>query len=469
MRGILASSAWTIGLAGTALLGVAVFVMVPSRTAEAVPAFAQQTGLACDACHVGSFGPQLTPFGRAFKINGYTQRGGQGWQQYVPLSVMAMGSFTNVGKDYPDDVVPHHYNNNNNVSLDQVSGFVAGGIGSHTGGLIQFTWSDFDNTVVLDNTDLRPYTTTLQAFGNDLTVGLTVNNNPTVQDPYNSTFAWGYPFFTNKLEITPGASTLLAGAFAGNVIGVTAYAWYNEHLYVEAGAYGAQSPWLSFRLGTEGGPASNNLIPYLRAAYEWDWGTNAAWLGGTMLHANINPGLGTGQDSYTDYAVDGGYQFLGTGTHIVTVQGIFVHESQDIGANATSYNAANGTTAGARYGLNTININAQYWYKNTYGLTLGWQAGFGSTNPIAYPTGGQLGADFAGFANNSPNYNGFSVEADWVPFGKNNSFGKPWANLKVGAQYMFYTDYNGASSNYDGFGRNASDNNTFLLYLWTIF
>ena len=48
---------------------------------------------------------------------------------------MAMGSFTNVGKDYPADQVPHHYNNNNNVSLDQVSGFIAGGIGSHTGGI----------------------------------------------------------------------------------------------------------------------------------------------------------------------------------------------------------------------------------------------------------------------------------------------------------------------------------------------
>jgi len=39
-----------------------------------VPAFAAQTGLACQACHVGGFGPQLTPFGRQFKINGYTQR-----------------------------------------------------------------------------------------------------------------------------------------------------------------------------------------------------------------------------------------------------------------------------------------------------------------------------------------------------------------------------------------------------------
>jgi len=457
------------GLVGVASIIAGAVLLATQRSAQAVPAFATQTGQACTACHVGAYGPQLTPLGRAFKINGYTQRGGQGWQAQVPFSMMAMGSFTHVGKDYPADQVPHHYDANNNPSLDQISGFIAGGIGEHTGGFIQVTWSDFDNTFVLDNTDLRPYVTTVQAFGNDLTLGITVNNNPTVQDPYNSTFAWGYPFYTNQLEIMPGASTLLSGSFAGNVIGVTGYAWYNEHLYVEAGAYGAQSPWLSYRLGTAGGPASNNLMPYVRAAYEWDWGTNAAWVGGIMLHANINPQLGTGQDSYTDYAVDGGYQFLGTGKHVATVQGIIVHEAQNITASAAGFNAANGTTQGSHYGLNTINLNAQYWYDNTYGVVVSWFAGFGSTNPIALPTGLQLGADFVGFANNSPNYNGFSIEADWVPFGKDKSLWKPWVNLKLGAQYIHYTDFNGAGSNYDGFGRNAADNDAFMLFAWTIF
>lgn len=36
--------------------------------AGAVPDFAQQTGQACSTCHIGSFGPQLTPFGREFKL-----------------------------------------------------------------------------------------------------------------------------------------------------------------------------------------------------------------------------------------------------------------------------------------------------------------------------------------------------------------------------------------------------------------
>ena len=463
-----AAGALALGLGG--MVVVASMLFSQQHRADAVPAFAAQTGQPCTACHIGGFGPQLTPFGRAFKITGYTQRGGSGWESHIPLSGMVMTSFTHVGTSYPADDVPQHYNSNDNPSLDQVSAFIAGGITSHTGGFIQMTYSGFDNSFVLDNSDLRPYTTTVQAFGNDLTLGISVNNNPTVQDPYNSTFAWGYPFYTNKLEIMPGAATLLAGTFAGNSIGVTAYAWYNEHLYLEAGAYQAMSPWLADRLIGGGAPVTPNLSPYLRAAYEWDWGNNAAWVGATFMHANINPapGTGAGLDSYTDYAIDGGYQFLGTGKNIVTVQGIFVHEDQNLKASAA------GTGFGSHYGLNTINLNAQYWYKNTYGLTLGWFAGFGSNNPVAYQTGAELAAagnpgDMVGFANNSPNYNGFSIEADWVPFGKEKSLWRPWLNLKIGAAYMFYTDYNGASSNYDGFGRNASDNNTFLLYAWTLF
>ena len=38
--------------------------------AQAVPSFARQTGMACEACH--TVFPELTHFGRMFKANGYT-------------------------------------------------------------------------------------------------------------------------------------------------------------------------------------------------------------------------------------------------------------------------------------------------------------------------------------------------------------------------------------------------------------
>ena len=48
----------------------------------------------------------------------------------------------------------------------------------------------------------------------------------------------------------------------------------------------------------------------------------------------------------------------------------------------------------------------------------------------------------------------------------NNSPLWPYFNARVGLQYIWYNKFNGASSNYDGFGRNAKDNNTLFAYLW---
>ncbi|MEO7007589.1 MAG: hypothetical protein ABI156_00440, partial [Caldimonas sp.] len=58
------STRWlSLALCGTALA-------LAAAAAHAVPAFARQTGQNCVACHV-SF-PELTPYGRWFKLSGYT-------------------------------------------------------------------------------------------------------------------------------------------------------------------------------------------------------------------------------------------------------------------------------------------------------------------------------------------------------------------------------------------------------------
>ena len=61
-----------------------------------------------------------------------------------------------------------------------------------------------------------------------------------------------------------------------------------------------------------------------------------------------------------------------------------------------------------------------------------------------------------GFANNSPNSNGWIAELNYLP----------WQNVKLALQYIAYQKFNGAASNYDGSGRNASDNNTLYLLGW---
>jgi hypothetical protein len=450
----------------------AFFVMGGARPALALPSFAAQTGQPCAFCHVGAYGPQLTPAGRAFKIGGYTQTGGEGLAAKIPLSLMALGSFTNTTNGVPPDQRVNRYASNSNFNFDQLGAFLAGGFGPYSGALIQFTASNNLSALKLDNTDIRPFTTTFDIGDSELRVGISLNNNPTVQDPYNSTYAWGYPFVQSVLAPTPAAQPAIASGFGGNTMGVSMYAWYDRHLYLEAGVYQTQSPWLLARTGNAFGPGSTQgVAPYLRAAYEWNWNHQSAHVGALFMQSNVNPTValrqtdGTfGRDHFNDYAVDASYAWLGDGTHIVTVQGIYTHEDQNLTGTTNNFNAANGTSFGSSFHLDQIRANAAYWYRNTYGATLGWQRTWGPANPVLYAPG-----PVGGSANAKPNSNAFMLEVDWVPFGKADSWLGPFVNLKVGAQYIFYTQFNGGGSNYDGFGRNASANNTLFLFAWLTF
>ena len=446
--------------------------MLAAPAAQAVPSFAAQTGQPCTACHIGGFGPQLTPLGRAFKIGGYTQSGGEGWRSKVPLSVMALGSFSKTASDLPQGQQTPHYGVNDNFALDQVSVFIAGRLSDYSGGFMQLTYSPIDVASHLDNTDLRPFTSTVDIGDRELRYGFSINNTPTVQDPFNTTFAWGFPYVASALAPTQSAQPVLAGSFAGNTIGYTAYAWFDRSLYLEGGVYQTQNAWMQTRFGTTLGPGSSaGMMPYLRAAYEWNWDTSSAHVGALFMQSRVNPTVSAhigdasnGRDLYTDFGVDASYSYLGDGTNIVTVQGIFTKENQNILGTTNASNIANGTAFGSKYSLNQIRLNASYWYQNTYGATVGWQNTWGPANPVLFQPAAVTGSN-----NGKPNTNMFVLEFDWVPFGKADSWMQPWANLKLGAQYTAYTQFNGASTNYDGSGRNASANNTLFLFGWMTF
>src|ERR1017187_2672663 len=74
--------------------------------ASALPAFADQTGQRCGACHIGGLGPQLTPFGREFKLGGYTLRKGPGFT--MPLAAMVVASYVQTQKDQDSPPAPHY-------------------------------------------------------------------------------------------------------------------------------------------------------------------------------------------------------------------------------------------------------------------------------------------------------------------------------------------------------------------------
>src|SRR6516165_1323784 len=106
--------------AGSLLLLTA--LILTAGRAQALPAFAAQTSQHCTACHVGGFGPQLTPLGREFKIEGYTLRNGTEFT--VPVSVMTVASYLHTAKDVAFPPAPG-YGANDNLAVDKQSVFLA--------------------------------------------------------------------------------------------------------------------------------------------------------------------------------------------------------------------------------------------------------------------------------------------------------------------------------------------------------
>ena len=131
---------------------------------------------------------------------------------------MAVASWTHTRKDQVPP--PEHLNANDNLVLDQASLFVAGGIGEHLGGFAQLvTYDGVGRSWSWDNIDLRAVTNA-KVFGEDSILGFTLNNNPTVQDPWNTLPAWGFPFTDTVVSPTPDAGELIDDPLAGNAIGL---------------------------------------------------------------------------------------------------------------------------------------------------------------------------------------------------------------------------------------------------------
>jgi hypothetical protein len=423
--------------------------------AAAVPAFAVQTGQPCKTCHIGAFGPQLTPFGRQFKLNGYTLRAGDAFT--VPLSGMAVASYVHTQKDQPGPPA-EHFDTNDNTTLDEASIFLAGGIGDHFGGFAQVTYSGIDRAWSWDNLDLRAVDH-IALLGSDVLLGLSLNNNPSIQDVWATLPGWGFPFTDSDLEPGPEAATVISDALAQNVVGESAYAWWDDRLYTEVGLY--ESPGTDFlkKVGVDPGDTSeiDTAAPYVRVAWQQDMGEQNFEVGAFGLFANLFPGRdhSTGQtDHFSDIGLDASYQYTGTGENIVTVNGRYIHESQTLDATQ-----ALGAALNRDLNLNELNLNASYYYENTVGFTAGAFSITGDSDPLLF-------ADSRTF---SPNSSGFIFQADVTPFGGDDAPLGKRLNLRVGLQYVVFTKFNGASTNFDGLGHNASDNNTLRLFLWTAF
>lgn len=424
-----------------------------SKAALAVPSFARQTGQDCAACHIGGFGPQLTPYGIKFKMGGYTDSDGKGG--HIPLSAMLVESFTHTKKDLSENAAPH-FGTNDNTSLQEVSAFVAGRVNDNAGGFAQVTWGEPDRKTAMDNFDLR-LVKAMEISDRDTVLGVSLNNNPTAQDAFNTIPAWRFPYMSSELAPTPAASPLIDGALAQQVLGMSAYGFYDNHWYGELGGYKSFSGTMLDKMNVEPGDKISGVSPYWRFAYFKDAHKRAYSVGVFGMNSKLMPGGAQGPTNrYNDIGVDGTYQFLGTRKHIVTFNGSYIHENSNL---TGSYLAGD---ASKRSGsLNRTDLNGSYYYAKSYGITLDLFDVHGNSDAMLYAAAADSGS-----RTNSPNSRGYTLQVDWTPLGKEDSWGAPFANMRVGLQYTGYSKFNGAKNNYDGSGRNASDNNTVYSFVW---
>ena len=151
----------------------------------------------------------------------------------------------------------------------------------------------------------------------------------------------------------------------------------------------------------------------------------------------------------SDMGVDASYQFLGNRQNIWTVTGSYTLERSNPDFSDPGENGR----------LQQFRLAGSYHYNQTWGATLG-----------VFDTWGQGSALYQGDGslNGKPDSRGFMLQADWTPWGKESSWGSPWANLRLGVQYVGYDQYMGGSHYLDADGavRGAKDNNTVSVFAW---
>jgi len=456
---------WSITATITLLL--AALTSIPAR---ALPVFNRQTGQNCVACHAGGQFPELTPYGRLFKLTGYTI----GERQALPVAAMAVVSDSHVNNTTKSDDPGADFQKNNSLIFATASVFAAGRITDNLGAFVQVTYDNYasqsDNGnwhghSGADNMDFR-YADRVISPESDLIWGVTANNNPSVADPWNSAAAWmqyvPVPSPTSS-QFIDGASPYPGLAAGGNIAGLAGYLFWNQLVYVEVGGYrtaNGVAGFMSAGVPKDEKTKLQGTNPYWRVALSKEWGPHNIMVGTSGMVADVyDDPLDTLDPNsvhhFRDIGVDSQYQYL-LDPHSVTVQLAYPHDSHrypyflanqpvdDVNGNPLPNTNTEDKT-------NVFRVKGSYIYEAKYGGSLAFFNQTGSTNSLLYdPTRvyGNISAN--------PAIRGWTSEVFWTPL----------QYLRIGLQYTMYDKYNGASHNYDGAGRNAGDNNSLFLYLW---
>ena len=439
----------TILLSATTIAAVLIIGLTPRR-AVSLPLYARQTGQPCATCHTAFL--ELTPFGRRFKLGGYTLGGGD-WSG-PPFAVMLQPTYTHTQVGQEGGAAPH-FGPNNNFAMQQVSLFTGGRITDNLGAFIQGTYDGVARRFGWDNTDIR-YADQVNLGGHNFLWGVTANNNPTVQDVWNTIPAWSFPYISSRLAPTPAVRPFIDQMYAQQVVGLSGYGFLDDTFYFEFGGYRPLSTYTQLVLGvdTTGQSPISGIAPYWRVAAEPNFGNHSWEIGTFGLASKVVPmGMSAaGTDSFTDIGVDTQYQYLGD-PHTVTVRAAWVHENHNTSASQTLGLADNSHDT-----LRSLNASISYIYDKTWSLSAG-----------RFSIGGTADATLYGTFTGSPNSAGWITEIAYLPF----SYGGPafwqWLNMRIGLQYTLWNKFDGATTNINGAGRNAHNNNTIFAYAWIMF
>ncbi len=474
-------------------------VLMQVSSVQAVPSFARQTGQNCVACHAGGQFPELTPYGRVFKMTGYTIG-----QRTIPLSIMGVASYAKVRDTGKSDDPSTDFQKDGSPIFASGSIFLAGKVTENIGVFAQNTYDNYASQAVeadgspgrfkghsqVDNIDIR-YADRFIDANRDLIVGVSFNNNPSISDPWNVAPAW--------MQYVPGASPtshqFFDGAYpgygaGGNLAGLTAYAWWNKTVYAEVGAYRTANQALSFMSAGIANADTTHLAgtnPYWRLAYTREWGPHNIMVGtsGMVAHVHDDPTDTTDPNNrsrFRNVGLDSQYQYL-LDPHALTAQLAYMRQKVDYSPNSVAaaespFFLADGVTpVAAPNPADTTNIlraKVSYVYLAKYGGSVSFfnvtgtsntrnqTSGFDSSGLITTGDPNETGIASTrvnGNLTGSPATRGLVFEAFWTPV----------QNMRLGAQFTTYSKFNGSSTNYDGFGRDAKDNNTLRIYLWAAY
>ena len=410
-------------LRGLAWVATAISIML-SFPAQAVPSFARQTGFECSQCH--TVFPQLTPLGRQFKLGGYTMSKAQdGEEKSIPLAAGVQISNTTIkksGMGVDDD----------KLRIPQTASlYYAGKIASNLGVFSQVTYDQESEQINLAMADIRY---AMQSGGDQaVTYGITLNNMPSLQDVWNSTPAFTFPYEPMAITPMPAAGLGLDMPISMKVVGLGAYGWWNNSVYAELTGYRSRDGGM---MGSIQGVA-----PYWRVAVEQQMDSSSFMLGtygmAGKVKSNADAAMMLGDVvRYRDIALDAQYQYI-TDPHIVTLYATLIKRRQN-------YDMAMPVSNHSK----VFRINSSYVYQRKYGATLGYFSVTGDVDSNQYMMGEVMGS-----STGKPDTKGYVAEINYLPQEK----------IKLALQYIAYTKFNGASMDYDGFGRNASDNNTVYV------